>query len=171
MFGLSPSPFLLNATLKQHLEKYKTCHPNTISHLLDSIYVDDVITGAETEEAAFQLYQQSKKIFGDASFNLRKFCTNSTALQQRIDCIEKHQHPEPPGVTNQVQLDPYETYGESTLGETLRVGPEDQKVLGMCWRPGEDSLAFDVMPIRELANMWEPIKHNVVTCKHCRKIL
>ena len=62
-----------------------------------------------------------------------------------------------------MQLDPDETYGESTLGETLRVGPEDQKVLGMCWRPGEDSLVFDVMPIRELANMWEPTKRNVVS--------
>ena len=62
-----------------------------------------------------------------------------------------------------MQLDLDETYGESTLGETLRVGPEDQKVMGMCWRPGEESLVFDVMPIRELANMWEPTKRNVVS--------
>ncbi len=36
-------------------------------------YVDDIVTGAETEEAAFDLYVQAKDMFRHGGFNLRKF--------------------------------------------------------------------------------------------------
>lgn len=48
-------------------------------------YVDDIVTGADTEEAAFNLYAQAKDIFLHGGFNLRKFLTNSRELQLRID--------------------------------------------------------------------------------------
>lgn len=83
-FGVSASPFLLNATLCHHLKKYSSSHPGT-TRILQSLYVDDMIAGANTEEEAFELYVQSKKIFQDAEFNLRKFVTSSTSLQKRID--------------------------------------------------------------------------------------
>ena len=31
LFGLAPSPFLLNGTLEQHLEKYKHVYPDCIN--------------------------------------------------------------------------------------------------------------------------------------------
>ena len=46
--------------------------------------VDDLISGAENETKAFDAYQGSKKIFGDESFNLRKWHYNSSELMERI---------------------------------------------------------------------------------------
>ena len=77
IFGVSSSPFLLNATIKFHLEQYLESHPNLIECLLHSIYVDDIITGASSEDEAFDLCTQAKEILRQEGFNLRKFLTNS----------------------------------------------------------------------------------------------
>ena len=42
VFGVSASPFLLNATISYHLEKYRDDHPDLVNTLKQSIYVDDV---------------------------------------------------------------------------------------------------------------------------------
>lgn len=88
VFGVSPSPFLLNATIKCHVEKYLSTHPELVKTLMQSIYVDDMVCGADLEDKAYALYAGSKEILGHGSFNLRKFVTNSCTLQQRIDVEE-----------------------------------------------------------------------------------
>ena len=92
VLGVSCSPFLLNATLQHHLDKYVTLHPETVNKLTASLYVDDVITGANDEEGAYQLYLESKSIFKEGGFNLRKFVTNAESLQQKIDEKEGSAH-------------------------------------------------------------------------------
>ena len=48
VFGVSSSPFLLNATLQHHnIKKYAEAQPTVVENLLKSIYVDDVVGGAE----------------------------------------------------------------------------------------------------------------------------
>ena len=84
VFGVSASPFLLNATISHHLEKYHNDHPELVNTLKRSIYVDDVTYGADQEDDAYKLYTMSKKVFADGGFNLRKFVTNSPTLCKRI---------------------------------------------------------------------------------------
>ena len=91
VFGVSSSPFLLNATIRFHLEGYLKTNEVHVRRLLCSTYVDDIITGGETEEEAFELYVQSKQIFREGGFNLRKFLTNSKHLQEQIDPDSVHQ--------------------------------------------------------------------------------
>ena len=83
-FRVSSSPFLLNATIKYHLEQYLDSYPNTIRCLLQSTYIDDVIAGAASEDEAFDLYTQAKEILQHGGFNLRKFQTNSRHLQLKL---------------------------------------------------------------------------------------
>ena len=59
VFGVVSRPFLLNATVHHHLKSYRDSQPVLIECLLDSIYVNDVISGAEHLEAAYQLYTDS----------------------------------------------------------------------------------------------------------------
>ena len=76
-----------------------------VEKLIESFYVDDVVTGAPREEEPFQLYSDSKKLLKDGAFNPRKFRTNSPSLQLRINRVENqvdHLH-EPHGV-GMVQL-------------------------------------------------------------------
>ena len=94
VFGVCSSLFLLNSTIRLHLERYQYIRPDLVQKLINSFYVDDV-TGAATEKEAFQLYTDSKKILQDGAFNLRKFRTNSHSLQLRIDTAE-NQSEDPP---------------------------------------------------------------------------
>ena len=88
VFGVSSSPFLLNATIQHHLEEHKLAFPNTVKILSRSTYVDDIVSGAGNEEDAYQLYKESKDLLKQGGFNLRKFVTNSCQLQEKIDGSE-----------------------------------------------------------------------------------
>ena len=44
--GAGPSPFLLNGTLRDHIEEYKKEDPEFVHKLMESFYVDDLATGS-----------------------------------------------------------------------------------------------------------------------------
>ena len=89
VFGVSSSPFLLNATIRHHVERYCSSYPEVVRALMQSICVDDVVCGANSEDEAYTLYKTSKEILSHASFNLRKFVTNVHSLQDRVGAGEK----------------------------------------------------------------------------------
>jgi len=62
VFGVSSSPFLLNATIRYHLEKYMSDHPGLVIQILQSLYVDDLVCGASSEREAYELFRKSKEI-------------------------------------------------------------------------------------------------------------
>ena len=53
VFGVAPSPSLLNATIAQHLKQFQDTHNDLVQQRRDSIYVDDIVTGAYSIERAF----------------------------------------------------------------------------------------------------------------------
>ncbi len=163
VFGVSSNPFLLNATLKYHLERYSSTHPNLVQRLLESTFVDDVVTGADTEDEAFTLYTQGKSIFRDRGFNLRKFKMKSMQLQRKIDRTEKINTTNPEGAKEAHPCYLDETYGEATLGDSHGQEAKEQKVLGVRWRSSDDRLVFDVSTIIRLASTLEPTKRNVIS--------
>ena len=73
VFGVSCSPYLLNAMLKHHIQKYAEMHPEICSKLIHSLYADDVNSGAHSVQEAKELYEKSKDIMKEGGFNLRKF--------------------------------------------------------------------------------------------------
>ena len=93
VFGVSSSPFLLNATIRHHLEKWSSSQPELVKTLTRSTYVDDIVCGAEDDDEAYKLYTESKDILKAGGFNLRKFVTNS---RPRLILMKKslmhHQH-------------------------------------------------------------------------------
>ena len=56
VFGVTASPFLLNATVRHHLELHSEAHGELVSRVLRSIYVDDIVTDSHSEEQAYKLY-------------------------------------------------------------------------------------------------------------------
>ena len=73
VFGVSLSPFLLNATIWHHLRKYSSDFPETVKKMSQSIYVDDIAYGADTDNLVYKLYLESKTLLKEGGFNLRKF--------------------------------------------------------------------------------------------------
>ena len=121
VIGVSASPFLLNATVKHHLHKFLGSNEEVVKRLLQSTYVDDIISGADTEEEAFKLYTQAKEIFRQGGFNLRKFVSNNRNVQDGISAAK-------------------ETSGHTHSTGSAR--PEEVKVLGVTWDSRSDSILF-----------------------------
>ena len=72
VFGVCSSPFLLNATLKHHIERYKNEDPEFVDQFHRSIYVDDLSSGAADNNTAYELYLKCKLRLAEGGFNLRK---------------------------------------------------------------------------------------------------
>ncbi|XP_048000284.1 uncharacterized protein LOC125237334 [Leguminivora glycinivorella] len=80
-FGIISSPFLLNATIKTHLQ---TCEGNYTKQLAKNIYVDNLLTGTESLDEAIDLYKEAKEKFSDISMNLREWSSNSKDFLDQI---------------------------------------------------------------------------------------
>ena len=53
--------------------------------LRDSLYVDDLVSGAKDSEKASKLYHESKEIMNKGGFNLRKRHSNSQELMKSVN--------------------------------------------------------------------------------------
>ena len=160
VFGVSSSPFLLNATIRYHLEQYEQTQPDLVKKLCRSIYVDDLIFGADDEDEAGQMFLQAKEILKDGGFNLRKFHSNSALVQARVDPTASS---EPsfhgPGLT----VESEETYTSSTLGPGQKLHSGEQKVLGVRWDTFSDQFVVNLDEIASTARVLTPTKRNIVS--------
>ena len=84
VFGVSSSPFLLNATLRHHMSKYALCDPEFVKKFLEALYVDDLFTGDRNVEETYQLFLKSKLRMLEAGFNMRKCSSNSKELIEKM---------------------------------------------------------------------------------------
>ena len=117
--------------------------------------MDDVIAGGETEEEAFELYVQSKQIFREGGFNLRKFLTNSRHVQEWIDLKQTQCTSHPP----QDEL----TYSEATVATSYLSRTEEHKVLWIPWNLPSDQFLFNTSSITQLPFDLSPTKRNLVS--------
>ncbi|XP_047133085.1 uncharacterized protein LOC101238207 [Hydra vulgaris] len=84
-FGVTSSPFLLNATLIYHTERYCLNDNNISSKLLQSLHIDDLISSCVTIEEGILFFNKCKDILKEGGFNLRKFESNSSAFEKQIN--------------------------------------------------------------------------------------
>ena len=151
VFGVFLSPFLLNATISHHLNRFSTSQPQLVQILSRSTYVDDIVTGARNEDDGYKLYVESKKTLKSGGFNLRKFVTSSSQLQERIDETE--------GTLGANSTPTSETtYAKETLGVSQKSLQGEHKVLGVRWNTTVDSLTLDVIAVAVAAQDLAPTK-------------
>ena len=72
LFGLNLSPFLLGATLEQHLNIYQDLYPLEVEQIKRSLYADDILLGGSAKNDVQDLKDTAKKIFESADFKLHK---------------------------------------------------------------------------------------------------
>ena len=74
IFGVSSSPFLLNATIRHHLSTY----PDSplITEMRENFYVDDFLSGANSVEEASELLSQAQSVMSEAGMTLTKCRSN-----------------------------------------------------------------------------------------------
>ncbi|GFW90678.1 integrase catalytic domain-containing protein, partial [Trichonephila clavipes] len=118
-FGVSSSPFLLEVTIRHHIEKYKHEFPDTVELLDTSFYVDDLISGSNEFEEALQTSRRAKNIMEAAGMDLRKWITNDDNLMEQWKKENFNLHP---------------------VHETESLGANGTKVLVLAWNTNEDYL-------------------------------
>ena len=131
IFGLGESSFLLNAIIKEHLTASKEMYPELtpcIEEIEESLYVDDLVTGDTTHEEVKKIKETAIKVFGDAKFELHKWHSNVTDLNDDTFAGEV-------------------TYAKQELGTEA----SDCKILGVHWNKSKDTFGvkFD-LPRQEL---------------------
>ena len=151
VFGVTSSPYLLNATLLHHLEQYPETHPDLVEKLSKAAYVDDIITGADDESQALELFSAAKEILAEGGFNLRKFHSNSALLQIKVDSQ----------VADGASAD--ESYAGCTLGNGQHTKMGERKILGVRWDPVMDQIVMNLDQIASAATDLEPTKRVIVS--------
>ena len=161
VFGVTCSPFLLNATLKHHIEKYASNFPEICSKLMSSLYVDDVSAGGNTVDETFEFYQQSKRIMKEGNFNLRKWHSSSSELSKKIASAEEKESRK--SVENPQISEEDETFTSTTIGKNVLLANTTQKILGLNWDSKEDTIVYNLSALAKL-HAGEPVtKRNVLS--------
>ena len=84
VFGLNASPFLLNGTIRHHLATFAEADPKFVKKMVDSFYVDDLVSSDSTTDKAHDLYNKARARMANGGFRLRKWKTNDPKLKRRI---------------------------------------------------------------------------------------
>ena len=80
---------MLNATLNLHLKKFSS---SVAEDMNTNLYVDNLISGCDSEQQVIDYYVQSRSIMYKANFNLRSWSTNS----HKLCAITKKEHTNDP---------------------------------------------------------------------------
>ena len=159
VFGVSSSPFLLNATVQHHMESFRVTDPVFVDNFLSSIYVDDLVSGSDDVESTFEFYLKAKLRLAAAGFKLRKFLSNSEELRQHIEKAEVSYAE----VVDRGPIEEDQSYAKTSLGTQMIEEPDTAKVLGVQWNVGTDELEFDIREIAQVMGSLEPTKRNLVS--------
>ena len=111
IFGAACSPFLLTATIRHHLASYPVSR--AVRELQTSLYMDDFVSGCDTEQGARELLSEAQSILSDAGMELTKCTSNSELVLDRAHAL-----------------------AGSPENECV-------KVLGLRWLPDRDVFVFD----------------------------
>ena len=157
VFGVSASPFHLNATIKFHLERSRATYKTVVECLLQSTYVNSIIAGADSEQEVLSMYAQSKELFKLGGFNFSKFTTSSGYLQQCIYELEE--------VSTQCFTPDYHSNDHPNAVPTspMDENSSEHKVFGVPWNTTCDCLIFDISELAQAATKLPPMKRNAVS--------
>ena len=162
VFGVNSSPFILNAVLRHHIESFKDSDPEFVKKLLQSFFVDDLVTGMDSTENAFQLYQKAKERLKQGGFTLRKWKSSREGLIDEIQANERFFQLEKPDVNSSEIQDSFasETLEGTTIGKTSSY----TKVLGIGWDRKSDTLEVNLSKVSEAnCNSSLPTKRTILS--------
>ena len=86
-FGVTSSPFLLNATVKHHLSQFP--ETKVVTELKNNLYVDDWLTGADSEQEAVEMFAEAQSVMAKASMTLAKCNSNSKVICDKVGTVTR----------------------------------------------------------------------------------
>ncbi|KAJ4447481.1 hypothetical protein ANN_09488 [Periplaneta americana] len=80
-FGLTCSPFLLSATLRELTYLHKSTFPNAADLIDNSTFMDDFVASGENNNQVISLYYEITGLMNIFSLPMAKWATNSEQLR------------------------------------------------------------------------------------------
>jgi hypothetical protein len=120
-FGVNCSPFLAIATVQNHAERFMLEFPEAAKRVMDDMYVDDCLTGADDKEEAVNLQKALAELMHRAAFNLTKWSSNTEDVLSHVE--EKNR-------------------ASNALIDFREMEP--LKALGICWNTLTDCFEFHI---------------------------
>ncbi|XP_055645570.1 uncharacterized protein LOC129782376 [Toxorhynchites rutilus septentrionalis] len=114
-YGTKSASYLATKCVQQLLEAHRKQYPVAVGKAEKNTYVDDILTGAESEKEAALLRQQLTTIFASGGFHLRKWASNNAA------------------VLNDIPTEDREVKSSIEINESRTI-----KALGIHWQPRSD---------------------------------
>ena len=145
LFGLGPSPFLLGGVIQQHLNTYRDSAPKCVEEIEHGLYVDDLLLGGDTIEEARVMKTAAIEIFEKAHFQLHKWNSNASELEDDTQATNTNQVSESVQQQEVIELAQEEQVSESSLTyakQQLGVKSGDSRLLGLEWAKHKDTLAI-----------------------------
>ncbi len=125
-FGVNCSPFLATQVLRQVAQDYQQEYPRAARIFVQDFYVDDCLSGADTEDEAITLREELNMLLSQAHFTLRKWRSNSSNVLASVPVDLREQ-------------------------ETVQVLPNNNhKALGIHWDTTQDTF-YVAIPITSSA--------------------
>ena len=82
-FGSRASSFIIAAVLQHQLQKYNLEH--TALDIGRNILLDNLVTGTDPEEEAKNYFKKTRKIFQEASMNIREWTSNHRNIMNHVE--------------------------------------------------------------------------------------
>ena len=92
-FGVPASSFAANMAMKQNAQDDVHTYPQDVQSLLESFYVDDELTRADSIQKAVHLQKKLHRLFSGAGFTFRKWKTNESDVLAHVTQELKDQQP------------------------------------------------------------------------------
>jgi len=126
-FGLTYSPFLLSATIRELVGMYKTEFPTAAALVDNSTFMDDVAAGTESDNCVTKLYYELIQLMNRIRLPMVKWATNSKYLKDvwRTEGVDFKEVTQTLGIdwdteSDTFSMDPRDVSGEYVEGPTTK---------------------------------------------------
>ncbi|GBP87037.1 hypothetical protein EVAR_65512_1 [Eumeta japonica] len=120
IFGAASSPCTAIYVKNANAEKHRESFPAAATGIVENHYMDDYLQSFPTTEEAIKIAHEVALVHSRTHFNLQKWRSNDEPTLNAL------------------------TSESRQVDKKLNCGTNEEKVLGLIWRPKSDTLAFDL---------------------------
>ncbi|KAJ0169552.1 hypothetical protein K1T71_014737 [Dendrolimus kikuchii] len=148
-FGTAAAPYLAVRTLHQLAYDGKEKYPLAAEKVLNSFYMDDLMTGSYNVNDAVELYKQMTGLLNEGGFTLQKWNSNSKELIKKITLLtNQNKKMKTKSCDNKENISNTEcdiSINEDTNQIKVEIQEDTNvKILGLTWNRKNDSFNYTV---------------------------
>ncbi|XP_045459918.1 uncharacterized protein LOC123670468 [Melitaea cinxia] len=103
-FGTACAPYLAVKSLQRLADDAEFKYPEAAKIIKNDFYIDDLLTGCETEDEAIEIYNNMNKLLNSGGFDLQKWSSNNQNVLKYIGENKRDDHELPLKINSLVKV-------------------------------------------------------------------